>query len=293
MTTKSLKKIFTIFSTGLFTTALTLLAPQAVLAHGAREGNITAVNSLTKDSAQYKLNSLYFENKGKELLFIGSNHTFDPADPQITGVEALFKAFEPTLVLIEGGDWPIAANKSEAVLKYGELGFTRFLATNAKTKAVSADAPLGVVVAEGLKRHSPVDTKLYFALRLVPQWAKQQTGKSIEENMREYLASPKFNSYFPANTQPNNIEELVNHLANRIPALKDWKSIQFNMAFDGGSQSMLNDVDLTVNTFRNNYFKEQIFAGLRKGERVFVIAGHTHLGKIAPLFSRGLPPEAE
>ncbi len=114
----------------------------------------------------------------------------------------------------------------------------------------------------------------------------------MEQNMGEYLASAKFNSYFPPGTPPQNVEELAQLAAKRIPLLKDWKSIQFNMSFDGRKQSMLNEVDTTVNHFRNSYFQDQILAGLRQGERVFVIVGYTHLGKIAPLFQNGLPEAA-
>jgi hypothetical protein len=274
-------------------TIFAVMGPQFAFAEGMRQKNNDAVHALTEDSARFKLSQLYMECEGKELLFIGTNHTFDPADPQIAGVEALYKAFEPTLVLIEGGDWPVAESKPLAIRKYSELGFTQYLAANTKTKTLSADAPLSEAIAAGLKRHSAVDTKLYFALRLVPQWTNQQNDKSVEENMAQYLASAKFNAYFPPNTQPNNLDELVQQLANRIPTLKDWKSVKANMAFDGGSQSMLKEVDFTVNTFRNNYFTEQILAGLRKGERVFIIAGSTHLAKIAPLFQRGFPAEAQ
>lgn len=294
MSTKLFKKPFHILRSQILTIiAVVMLAPTVAFAAGSRQDNINAVNALTKESARYKLANLYFEDKGKELLFIGTNHTFNPTDPQIAGVEALFTAFAPTLVLLEGGDWPLAETKEQAVTKYGEMGFTRFLASKTNITTISADAPLGETIAAGLKQHTAVDTKLYFALRLVPQWAKQSTGKTMEENMRDYLASAKFNSYFPPNTPPQNIEELVQQLSKRLPALKDWKTMTYNLSFDGGDKSFLNDVDYTVNNFRNNYFKDQIFAGLRKGERVFVIAGYTHLGKIAPLFQRGLPAEAQ
>ncbi len=292
MTSKTSDKVFHILRAKILTIiAVAMLAPTVAFATAARQENINAVNALANESKRYNLSQLYFEGRGKELLFIGTNHTFTPGDPQIAGVEAFFKAFEPTLVLIEGGDWAIADSKEQAVSKYGEMGFTRFLAAKANIKAMSADAPEGETIAAGLKEHTATDTKLYFALRVVPQWAKQATGKTVEENMRDYLASPKFNSYFPPNTLPQNIEELQQQLAKRIPTLKDWKSFKYNWAFDGGDKSFLNEVDTTVNNFRNNYFKDQIFTGLRKGERVFVIAGYTHLGKIAPLFSQGLPAE--
>lgn len=252
--------------------------------HAVEGGQAVSIESesVIGDIKRYNLSALHTDEKGISLVFVGTNHTNDPENPQIEGIERLFKKFKPTLVLIEGGNWPVAANKEQAVKRYSELGFTRYLAANANVKAESADASSGDDYNAVLKHYSPSETKLYFALRFVPQWAQQETGLTMDANMTRFLSSPEFTRAFPADAPPRNIKELELLAAKVIPNLKDWRTVQFNLTFDGGKSETLIEIDRVANTFRNAHIEQKIIAGLKQGERVFVISGVTHLAKIMP-----------
>ena len=252
--------------------------------HAAESGQPDSpkAESPISDIQRYNLSALYEDENGVSLVFIGTRHTFDPANPQIEGIERLFQKFKPTLVLTEGGIWPVAPTKIQAIKRYGELGFTRYLAANANVKSQSADATSIEDYNAVLKQYSPSETKLYFALRYVPQWAKQETGLSMDENMTKFLGSAEFTQAFPADAPPRNIKELELLCAKIIPNLKDWRSIQFDLSFDGGKSNTLIEIDRVANTFRNAHIEKKIIEGLKQGDRVFVITGVTHLGKILP-----------
>ena len=63
------------------------------------------------------------------ILVLGSAHTFDPADSEVAEIEDQVSLFKPTTILVEGGRWPVAATRQEAVRKYGEMGFAYWLAS--------------------------------------------------------------------------------------------------------------------------------------------------------------------
>jgi hypothetical protein len=243
---------------------------------------------LISDQNPFKLSTLLIKAERGDILFIGTNHTFDPSDPQITGIVQLYKAFAPTRVLLEGGNWPVAASKELAIRQYGEMGLTRLLAHEAGVKASSADAPGQLEVRHALKKHSPEEVKLYYALRMVPQWRNQQTGRTMIENMNSFLASASLWQNLPSSTAPNDVPQLREVLAKLIPAMTDWTAVQYNLAFNGQRCQWLLDVDRTVNEFRNDYMQNQILDAVRSGESVLVVAGNTHLAKIAPRLGKAL-----
>lgn len=252
----------------------------------------TAVEVVLAESPKFNLSTIHVDRDGASFLFVGTRHTFDPLNPQIAGVEKLFKAFAPTLVLVEGGDWTIAPNKQEAVQRYSELGFTAYLAAMDKIKIQSADADFSTEIANGLKHHSAEDIRLYYALRYVPQWAKQTSALSIDQQMAQLLASPEFARHFPQQTRPRSIAELESLCAARLPGLNDWRTVQFDLSFHGIKQSLLTEIDRTVSVFRNDHMAQKLIKAVDQGERVFVIAGVTHLGKIVPqLQAKYFPPK--
>ena len=260
-----------------------LLAPPA-FADVTRQANIDAVRAQISELKRFKVSALYDEDDGPELLYVGTSHTFDPTSPQIEGIELLFNKFAPTLVLIEGGDWPIAANKEQAIKRYSEMGFTRFLAASANINAKSADATTEEEVRFALKHHAPSDLKLYYAIRMVPLWAKQETNLTMDEHMTKFLKSANLTDGFPPDTKPRNITEFEQLCAARLPALKDWRSVKDELVFDGVKQNLMFEIATTVSKFREDYFEQQILAGLRKGERVFIITGINHLARLYPRF---------
>jgi hypothetical protein len=49
---------------------------------------------------------LYFTDQGKKLLIIGTQFCPGPTNPQITGIQAEIKTFQPTVALVDESTWP-------------------------------------------------------------------------------------------------------------------------------------------------------------------------------------------
>ena len=235
---------------------------------------------------RHQLSGLFIEEAGVRLAFLGTNHTFDPDHAQIGGIETAFKRFKPSLVLTEGGLWPVADTQQQTIRQYGEMGLVTFMAKKAGIAIRSADAPTKDEIKYALNEHEASLVKLYYALRLVPQWAKQETGLGMDENMNKLLKNGIDGEL--VEVAPRNISELEQICLRHIPELLDWRSVQHNLSFDGGKVSILNEVDRTVNQFRNDYMEKMILEGIQANQDVFIIAGVTHLAKIMPGLTKKL-----
>lgn len=278
--TKKYWKAFIQFCFLFFT--LVLLFTQPLLAFNGNPASTVEVESPIDLARKYNLSTYYLDENGVGLVFVGTRHTFDSKDSQIEGLERLFEKFKPTLVLLEGGEWPVANSKEDAIKRYGEIGFTRFLASRRSVNTLSADPQTFEEYFSVLKRHTAIETKLYYALRFVPQWSREKSVVSIDEKMSKFLNPTNFPQYVLAESAPRNIKDLEMLCAQLIPNLKDWRTVQFDLTFDGGNSVLLNEIDKTANTFRNQFIEEKILSGLEKGERVFIVTGVTHLAKILP-----------
>ncbi len=172
---------------------------------------------------------IYEEKKKSAVLFLGTSHTYDPEDPQLAIIAKFLIDFKPTIIVVEGGEWPIAANKEQAVRRYGEFGFTRFLASKANIKSRTFEPAADAELAEVLKKFTPTDAKLYYALRMVPGFVGAEGAQTIDQQMNTFLSAEKtvfhLGKDFPTNTSPRNVDELTQLCAEKFPDLKDWRKI--------------------------------------------------------------------
>ena len=256
------------------------------------QAELPQIKKLAEEGFQKGVSTLYSEKKSSALLYVGIRHTYESSDPQIALIEKFFAEFRPTLVLIEGGNWPVAASKSDAIKRYGEMGFLRFLAASEKLESRSFDTDLHIEITEALKYHSPEDVKLYFLLRMVPQFRARDGFEAVNDRMAEYLnlihTSNSFGLSLPPNTAPKNLQELNEMFILRFGPSVDWRTVDANLSISDKKFKLLLDIDKTVNEFRNNAIEKEIFDAMDKNFRVMILSGYTHLGALAKRIMKNL-----
>jgi hypothetical protein len=211
------------------------------------------------------------------LLFLGTYHSFEPSDPQHAEIERLFKKFSPTLVMIEGGDWPVAGSREAAITRYAEMGWTRLLAARAGVQALSFEPSMADEIAAVLQEFPAEDVKLYYTLRWVPQFNitdPDDLDVLVERELR------RLGRYHGLNVPPRTLEELAK-LAQRRLNIRDWRSLGYEWT-DPVTQrhptamSFLNEVAAASARVRDASLQQQARAAVARGERVLVIAGRAH-----------------
>jgi hypothetical protein len=248
-------------------------------AHAAAE--LPAVAGLLEKAFEADLSTYYDEKKSTAILFLADEHTFNPNEPRIGMIEKLFNAFRPTLLIVEGGNWPVAQSGEDAVRRYSELGFARYIAAKNQIRAQTFEPSTAEQVAVALKNHSARNVKLYWALRLVPQWRATSTPETLQAKMNTFLApqnsQTNFGAAMPASTVPTNVAELDALIKSDFGADVDWRQADAHAGIAGRKFPQLLGPDKSINDMRNNALQISILDAMRAGNRVLVVTGVTHL----------------
>ncbi len=214
---------------------------------------------------------------GAALLVLGTVHTHDPDDPQLAEMEQKFAAFNPNEVLIEGGKWPVAASKREAMSNYGELGLAHFLAKERALTAGDADPGFAAEMTHVSALHGAEETKLYYVLRMLPQFRREADSTPLEAKVARWLNYATFDEVPSLKGVMVSIPELDAATRKWFPAAGDWRDAKWESVYTDVHTPPLKGVAWTSIHFRDNYLTEQLVKGLRAGKRILAVVGLTHL----------------
>ena len=86
---------------------------------------------------------------------------------------------------MKGGDPPTEKIKDNAVNRWGERGFVRFLAARDRVPVHSLDPTRAAEVDDSCKKFSPEEVKLFFILRTVSEYGREYQGttKTVDEEL--------------------------------------------------------------------------------------------------------------
>lgn len=133
----------------------------------------------------------YIITNGKQFLYFnGVAHSHDPHHPQYKALKDTFAYFlkdtkkKNCVVLLEGGEPPVGKSAAEAITKYGDPGFTRFIAANAKDDSESPEPDMKHEIDTLSKKFSHDDIFYYYIARSVAQWI--QSKESYNE-LKQYI----------------------------------------------------------------------------------------------------------
>jgi hypothetical protein len=267
-----------------------LLQLSSPLAYARSE--LPAVSSLAEQAFDAGVSTYYDEKDSSALLHVGDEHTFNPDSPQIVVIEKLFTAFQPTLVIVEGGNWPLASSAREAVSKFSEMGFVRYLAAQHNIQVRSFEPDNAAQVSFALQSHSALDVKRYLALRMVPQWRSTQTDEVLRKTMNGFLSPANskgnFGAGMPTNAEPRSVEELDSLVRRDFGPSLDWRNADAHAGIDGLQFEQLVAIDRTINGLRNTALINCVVDAMRSGQRVFLVTGVTHLSAAMQPLARQL-----
>ena len=221
---------------------------------------------------------LRFNHGHGSLLFFGSAHTYDPGDPQVGRIAALWTDFRPTLAYNEGGDPPAELALEAAVSRFGESGLVRHLARRDRVPVASIE-PTMTRQVEVLREagFSDEQIKLFFVLRQVPQHLEQAGSPMSDARATEVLA------YFTKTTgltgSPTTPAELAAACTRLLPALRDWREVPqawFDPVVER-SPAFTGTASLRLSVLRDAWVVDLLGEVVGRGERVFAVMGASHV----------------
>lgn len=251
-----------------------------------RSGRPITPYPLKKSKIPIKVNPYIVRVKSEkgELVYYGSFHTVNPANPQFHDIEQKWQTLNPTIALCEGNIWPSSNNKTNAIRRYGEQGLLSFLAARDKVRMACLEPPATMTLCHLLKYFSVEQIKIYYILR---QAAVQRILRRNIENTR-YVQRilTNLSRHMIFKTILATKQEFKARVRDIFPEIKDWRFVPFSYFDIHIHNTWLSRLHQAVNQYRDRHMIKKISRQLHRGGRIFALVGKNHVIKQAPILKR-------
>lgn len=214
---------------------------------------------------------LRIDGPGGGLLYFGSRHTTDPADPQIDSIRTLWAAFAPTVALAEArktGRWSM----DRAIRTFGESAAPVFLAKSAGVPVYTFEPPLELEIATLRRTWSPERLLIFYVLRsYTARSADRRSDGQAAELIRERGRWPGLEGTM------RSVADMDSIWRRELPDGPDWRMLPWQSTWPNRDDTWLNAVSGDVNRFRDQYMVALIETLVANGERVFAVVGSSHV----------------
>jgi len=223
------------------------------------------------------------------VTILGCEHLRDPAHPQFARFAAAFAEAQPTLALFEGPDRGVDGSEEATIRNMGESGQLRFLARAAGVPVRSLEPSPGQQIGMLLAEH-PIDrVLLFFTLREAARLRDREgaTGAGLDASVGALLQRVAELGGGAGLRLPFTDVPGLERAAARYWPGRDWRTIPANWFSPGADDAetggaFLGAINRADSTNRNRYMVQEIATAARRGERVFVIVGRSHVPIQAP-----------
>lgn len=230
------------------------------------------------------------------LVYLGAQHTSDPADPQFAALDAAWERQRPTLAFYEGPDRPLQPAREDTIRQTGESGYVRFLARRAQVPVATLEPPPRAELEYVSARFPADQAALFYLLReaarlrermhLPPEQISARIDAMLAKTAQMGLGT--FGVKSSGDLQPL-YERYWKTPANWWEAPAAW--------FDPGQASsatggvFTNEINAASSRFRDRHMLETLAAAVRRGERVFAVVGRNHVAAQAQALHCALKPD--
>ncbi|MFZ2523157.1 MAG: hypothetical protein WAW92_02105 [Minisyncoccia bacterium] len=223
------------------------------------------------------------QKEGQYLYYFGSKHSFDSENPQFEEIRNFFNDFvshttrENSIVLVEGGERPIAKSEKEAIKEGAEMNFVTYLASKAERHVTSPEIP-DQKRFELLHEHfSKEEIAYYCFIQVCWQWNTIETNTDFKKYIQVFLENNKKKSGW--DDIDFSYENMI-HIHERLfstqfdPRDKDFLSSILDPRLETSIINKISAYDDSV--LRDNYILDEIDKYWKKGLSIFIIYGHSH-----------------
>lgn len=215
------------------------------------------------------------EGGGGRLLYYGALHSNSLDDEQMRDIENQWKSFRPSVAYCEGGIWPLAHNREDAIQRYGEQGLVRFLADRDGVPVRTFDPSLKNQARFLTRTYSPGQVKSYFVLLHVII-ARRQRETFDPQSCIEYALLSCSELPF-SNCAPYTSEDFEIMMNDYYPDFRNWPRVPPTFFHERRRGGFLADIHLSLGHFRDDVMLSHLIGEMKKGKRVFAVAGRAHV----------------
>ncbi|HEY5800967.1 MAG TPA: hypothetical protein VIT92_12150 [Burkholderiaceae bacterium] len=220
------------------------------------------------------------------LMYLGAQHSSDPADPQFAEIEKQWNAVKPSVASYEGPNRPVPATRDEAIKQTGESGFVRFLAARDGVPLARLEPEPADEIAYVAEKFTSEQVALFYTLREAARLRERRNlpeaeiVKAIEQLL---VRTQKVGSFSSPITDVAKLQAA--YARNWTMPAQWWQAP--SAWFDPRKRSVdtggvfTNEVNARSSAFRNVNMYNKLSAAAIDGKRVFAVVGRDHVAQQA------------
>lgn len=229
------------------------------------------------------------DTNDQSLVFIGTRHSNDIADPQFEVIKSVWHQFlktkskQPRIVLIEGGAWPARPDIETSVLQAGESGFMTYLAHEEKIPVFSPE-PNRKEEADALAKTYGQDVvMLCYFLRQIAQWHRGVVKPDVRKYMQKILDRFKSNlNWEEFDFSYDNLKLIYQQTLGHIFDLNN-EILHRSLVDPTKDETVINKVAQSSSQYRNLNIAREIIAYWKDGYSIFATYGSGHAYVLEPI----------
>lgn len=208
------------------------------------------------------------------LLLFGAEHTRDPAEPELAILAREWDTFRPTVALVEGRLGFLFPYLMHPVEEYGEMGAAAARARANGVPLYSWEPRREWEVRRMLDSFPAPRVALFYVLR--PYFSGLRFGRPsdpegfVEEYRRNRTRYPGLEGTL------NSVAAIDSLWARDFAGQPDWRDTSDEYGLPG----YLADLFARSNALRDEHLAAVLLDLVRRGERVFAVAGSSHAAKL-------------
>ena len=219
---------------------------------------------------------------GERLVYLGSEHTRDPGDPQFQAFERAWNELAPTTAFYEGTGTAVAASRDEAIRSGGEPGFVRFLAARDRVPMATLEPDRQEEIDHLLKTFRPEQVKLFYVLRIVVELRERNKLAPAELRSEAPRILDRFGQYRGLQAVMRDVDELAAAYRRYWQAPEHWWEAPagwFDPLVPSSASGgvFTNEINQASSGFRNIHMFEALAKATLSGGRVFAVVGRDHI----------------
>jgi len=207
---------------------------------------------------------------GGSLVLFGAEHTRDPADPQLAGIDRLWSGQGPTVALVESRLGVLFPGFMDPVRTFGEPGHVARLARRDGVRLYTWEPDRDEILGRLLERFDGREVALLEILRpyfsAVRHGRPAEPGSFVEEYRAERVKWPGLEGSFES------VAAIDEYWASMLPDGPDWRDVSDQW----GLPAPLDAIAAAGNDLRDEHFGRVVVELVDRGERVFAVAGSSH-----------------
>ena len=214
---------------------------------------------------------------GGVLTYFGSAHTRDPANPQIEAMRAAWRETRPTVALTENtGGWVLGGSLDRGIRSLGEFAVPIHLARSQDIPVYSLEPTWEAELADARAAFPVEELLVFYTLRVFLAERGDRAGEDIDDLARHLLGKrgsrPGFEGVIPDLAAFDSVWD-----AAFGTELGDWRTLPPEAVWPNDGGHRLQRVSDVVNRSRDRHMIRAILHHLERGERVFAVAGGSHV----------------